>query len=440
VTLSSVLPRPRTASPALLRARDEALPLSDASIRRRIAWIWGLLFLNVLPYSAKSVLIPLPHSAGRALPQAALVVATLLAISINRRVLVRPSLFLLIMSLLAVTSAMMSVRGYFGLGSILRAARLADIVAVLWLLTPWWGRRDLLFLRYHRRALAVVVLSVGVGAILFHGKAFSEGGPGRLGGVIWPVESTLAAHMAALLAGLTIVSWFADLIRPRTAAIVAGLSVVVLVLTHTRTALVGLLVGLLVAGVSLFLSRQRVRKVFAVTIMAGGLIALSFAPFLTSWFLRGETNTDFTSLTGRVNVWTELTAQPRTEVNTIFGFGMSNDSFGGRPIDSSWYAAYLNQGLFGDVADGAGLLVLLLIAVLSPRGPRRAFALFIVTLSFVESLTQTGLGEASPYLLDLAVAASVLMMPISGPAEPVALEPGPGRASAELSSATDPGQ
>jgi hypothetical protein len=436
VTPSSLLPRRRTASATPLPARDDTISTSDASIRCRIAWIWSLLVLNVLPYSAKSVVVPLPLSVGKVITQGALAVATLLAISINRKVLIRPSFFLLIMSLLAVTSAMMSVRGYFGLGSILRAARLADVVVVLWLLTPWWGRRDLLFLRYHRRALSVVLLSVGVGAVLFHGKAFSEGGPGRLGGVIWPVESTLVAHCAALLAGITIVSWFAHLIRPRTAAIVAGLSVIVLVSTHTRTALVGLLAGLVVAGVSLLLSRQRVRKVFAVTILAGGLIALSFAPFLSSWFLRGQSTAAFSSLTGRVSVWRELTAQPRAEVNTIFGFGMSNDSFNGRPIDSSWYASYLNQGLFGDVAIGAGLLVILLIAVLSPRGPRRAFALLIVTLSFVESLTQTGLGEASPYLLDLAVAASVLMMPITGPAEPVAL----GRGPAELVSAPDSGQ
>lgn len=424
MTTVGVLRQRRTPGRAVLRSRDDVLPLSDTAVRRRIAWIWALLFVNVMPYSAKSVLVPFPTSVGKVITQGALALATLLALSVNRKVLLRPNLFLLIMSVLAVTSAMMSVRGYFGLGSILRAARLADMVAVLWLLTPWWGRRDLLFLRYQRRAMGAVLIVVGIGAVVFHGKAFSDEGSGRLGGVIWPVPTTQVAHYAAVLAGVTIVLWFAHLVRPRTTAIVVGLSVVALVLTHTRTALVGMLAGVLVAGLSLFLSRQRVRKAFAVTVVSGGLIAFSFAPFLTAWFLRGQTASQFDSFTGRANVWAELVAQPRTEVNTIFGYGMSNDSFAGLAIDSSWYATYLNQGLVGDVADGAVLLALLLIAALSPRGPRRAVALFMVTFCFISSFTETGLGEASPYLLDLAVAASVLMAPLTESSEPLELGSG----------------
>ena len=57
------------------------------------------------------------------------------------------------------------------------------------------------------------------------------------------------------------------------------------------------------------------------------------------------------------------------------------------------------------------LLLLLLIAAFSPRGPRRATALFLVVYCLIASFTETGLGEASPYLLDLAVAMSLLMMP-----------------------------
>jgi len=406
----------RTPSPALLRFQAP-LSLSDTQIRRRIGWIWGLMFLNVLPYSAKSVLVPMPISIGKVVTECALIVALILALSINRKVLVRPNLFLAIMTLLCVTSVMMSVRGYFGLGSFVRAGRLVEMVAVLWLLTPWWGRKDLLFLQFHRRAQAAVLVVVAAGAILFHGRAFSEEGASRLGGVIWPVPPTQVAHYAAILAGTTIVLWFVSLIRPRTAAVVTLLSVCVLLLTHTRTALVALLMGVLVAGVSLFLSRQRVRKFLAVTVVVGGLIALSFAPFLSSWFLRGQSSSQLTNFTGRATVWSQLEAQPRTEVNTIFGYGMSNDSFNGLPIDSSWLSTYLDQGLFGDVLDGAMLLALLLLALLSPRGPRRAVALFMVTYCLIASFTETGLGEASPYLLDLSMAASVLMMPLR-PAAP----------------------
>ncbi|HUA94487.1 MAG TPA: O-antigen ligase family protein, partial [Acidimicrobiales bacterium] len=242
--------------------------------------------------------------------------------------------------------------------------------------------------------------------------AFAQAGGDRLGGAIWPVPPTQVAHYAAVLAGTTTVLWFAGLLRARSAAVIVVVSMVLLLLSHTRTALIAFLVAVMVAGLSLFLSRRRVRKALLVTVVVGGLVALSFAPFLTSWFNRGE-NGHLTELSGRANVWTQLVAQPRTEVNTVFGYGMSNDSYQGLPIDSSWYATYLDQGLFGDVVDGAVLLLLLLIALFSPRGPRRAVAIFLVVYCFIASFTETGLGEASPYLLDLAVAMSVLMTPVT---------------------------
>ena len=33
----------------------------------------------------------------------------------------------------------------------------------------------------------------------------------------------------------------------------------------------------------------------------------------------------------------------------IFGFGLSNKSYNGLPVDSNWLACYLDQGLFGVV-------------------------------------------------------------------------------------------
>ncbi len=408
--------RVRTPSPALVRARAAVLPRSDAAVARRIGWIWGLLFLNVLTYSEKSVLVPLPLTAGKVITQGSLGVALILILTVNRRLLVRPNLFLFFMSVLCVTSVMMSVRGYFGFGSVVRAARLVGMVGILWLLTPWWGRRDLLFLKYHRRAMAAVLGVVVVGAIIFHHHAFDQAGGNRLGGAIWPVPPTQVAHYAAILAGTSVVLWFGGLLRARSAAVIASVSVVLLLLTHTRTALIAFLVAVLVAGLSLFASRRRVRKALLVTAVIGGLVALSFAPFLTAWFTRGESNSELTALSGRTNVWTALVAQPRTEVNTLFGYGMSNDSFQGLPIDSSWYSTYLDQGLFGDAVDAAVLLLLLLVALFTPRGPRRAVAIFLVVYCFLASFTETGLGEASPYLLDLAVAMSVLMAPVAADA------------------------
>jgi len=415
VSIPATLIRRRTPSPALLRAESEAATPTDATVRRRIGWIWGLLFLNVLPYANKSVLVPLPTSIGKVITQGALGVALILALSINRRVLVRPNLFLFLMTVLCVTSLMMSVRGYFGFGSMVRAGRLVGMIGVLWLLTPWWGRRDLLLLKFHRRALAIVLVTVIVGLVIFPGSALGQAGGGRLGGVIWPIPPTQVAHYAAVLAGTTVLLWFTGLVKARPALIMGFGGVGILIFSHTRTALIAFLAALLVASLSLFVSRKRVRKALLVTVVIGGLIALTFAPFLSTWFTRGQSTQEFTNLTGRATVWSALEAQPRTEVNTVFGYGMSNDSFNGLPIDSSWFSTYLDQGLFGDVMDGSVLLLLLLVAFFSPRGPRRAVALFMVVYCFIASFTESGLGEASPYLLDLAVAMSVLMMPLTAP-------------------------
>ena len=58
----------------------------------------------------------------------------------------------------------------------------------------------------------------------------------------------------------------------------------------------------------------------------------------------------------------------------------------------------------------AAILVFLLItAYFQPRGLRRALALFLVTYCLVASFTEVGFTDVSIYLLDLTVAASLLV-------------------------------
>ena len=54
----------------------------------------------------------------------------------------------------------------------------------------------------------------------------------------------------------------------------------------------------------------------------------------------------------------------------------------------------------------------------------RACALFLITYCGLASYTEAGLGDASPYLLHLALAASLLVAP-SAPAAPEAEPPAP---------------
>jgi hypothetical protein len=399
--------RLRAASRVIARA-NSSLP-TDREVRRRLAWIWGLLFVNVLAYTEAPVIIPIPSALGKSLTQGALILALGLTLMLNRRLVVRPNGFLVLFSVFCALSVVMSVHMFFGFGSIVRAARLSVFVLVLWLLTPWWGRRDLLFARIHRRALMIVLGSVLVAMVIAPGKAFAQAGGGRLGGALWAIPPTQVAHYAAVFTGITVVMWFSGMLKPRGAAVAASVGVGVLLLTHTRTALIGLLVGVLVAGLSLFASRKRVRRAFLITLLVAILVTTLFAPFVSRWFTRGESAREVSNLTGRTAVWTALVHQPRSEVNTLFGYGMSNDSFNGLPIDSSWLSIYLDQGLVGDAIVAVALLLLLLLALLAPRGPARAMALFLIIYCLIASYTETGLGDPSPYLLDLTVTMSLLM-------------------------------
>jgi hypothetical protein len=138
---------------------------------------------------------------------------------------------------------------------------------------------------------------------------------------------------------------------------------------------------------------------------------MTLSGFLLNWLARGEGTQELSDLTGRTEVWTPLLAFPRDRFQEIFGFGLSNDSFDGLPIDSNWLASYDAQGLFGVVICAAMLIFLLVVAYFQPRGVQRALALFLLTYCLVASVTEVGFTDASPYLLELALAASLLVPP-----------------------------
>lgn len=380
---------------------------------RRVSLIWSLLFFNAL-IPAQGTFLPIPHRVAQLMTQGALFIALVLALTINPRMRIRPSWFLGLYTLLAITSLTMSVR-LIGLGTAFRSFRLIGFLVVLWLLTPWWGRRDLLVLRTQIRCLLVIVGSIVLGLLVSPGHALAEG---RLVGTLWPIPAPQVAHYAAELAGLTIVLWSCRLIAPRRALIVTVPAFLVLVLSHTRTGLVAMAVGLLVAGISLFLSRRRVRKTFATALIVV-VIAIPASPLLASWLARGESGQQISQLTGRTKAWSAVLSTPRPATNLLLGDGLSNDSvvnssnpsMNGLPIDSSWISIYQDQGIVGEVLVGGMLLLLLLTALTRARGPTRALALFLIVYCLIAGTDESGLGGASQYLLDLTVAASLLRFP-----------------------------
>ena len=84
------------------------------------------------------------------------------------------------------------------------------------------------------------------------------------------------------------------------------------------------------------------------------------------------------------------------------------------PIDSNWLASYQTQGIFGVVVCAAILLFLLVAAYFQPRGVQRALALFLVAYCLVASFTEVGFTDASMYLLELTLAASLLVPSATG--------------------------
>ena len=372
--------------------------------------VWMALFLNVLAFSGLPTLIPIPTTVGQLVTQGALILALLLALLANPRGVIRPNLFLVLLSALAVVALMVSIHNQFMLGSTFRACRLIGFTTVLWLLTPWWGRSDFPLLRAHITCLRIVICSVLIGAVVAPGAAFSY--EGRLSGALWPIPPTQVAHYAAVLLGCTVLLWFGGAIRGRTTLLTLIGAGAALVGAHTRTALLAMTVSLAVAGASMFMGHARVRRTSALLVVVGVIVASFFAPLIVNWLWRGQSLEEASQLTGRTKVWTEILGLQRPWLEEVFGSGLSNKSFNGLAIDSNWLAVYLDQGWFGVAIDAALLLILIFLAVTYQRGLRRAIALFLVAYCLVASITETGLGDASPYLLELIVAASLLAAPI----------------------------
>src|SRR4029079_6254829 len=126
---------------------------------------------------------------------------------------------------------------------------------------------------------------------------------------------------------------------------------------------------------------------------------------------RGQDSTQVTELTGRTKVWSAVMAQHRPPLENWFGSGMSNMSFNGLAIDSNWVATFQDQGWFGVILEALLFVFLLVVAIAHGHGPHKAISLFRIVYCLFASITEAGLDGPSAYLLDLMVAASLLVTP-----------------------------
>jgi hypothetical protein len=389
------------------RALTRNLPeVRERSVRGRIKIAYSLLCFNTLTFFPGYSVVPIPGKVGKGIAQVALPIAVLILLTINPKLKFRPNVYLCIVSLLVVDAAVTAFASLH-LGTMLRTFRLAEFVAALWLLTPWWGRRDMLLFKCHLGFLYAIVGSVLLGILVSPGKAFAF--QGRLTGDLWPVFPTGIAQWAAVAAGLTVLLWLGRQISGRLASIGIFFAVTALILTHTRTALAAGVVGFLIAGLSLFTADARVRKFFGTALVAVSVAVLTLAGAITTWLARGEGTAGLTSLTGRTNFWALVLNLPRNKFQEIFGFGLSNASVNGLPIDSNWLSSYMQEGLLGVILCALTLVYLFAACLFQPPGLRRALALFLVTYVLVASFTEDAFTDVSMYMMHLTIAASLLV-------------------------------
>ncbi|MEV6905601.1 O-antigen ligase domain-containing protein [Amycolatopsis sp. NPDC051071] len=375
---------------------------------KAVALVWALLILNTLGSTGATTVIPIPRSVIQLVTMGSLVLAFCVALVLNVRLRIRPSAYLLLLTVLAILSLLASLNLEVGYGALFRCFRFGLFVSTLWLLTRWWDG-GIRLVRHHIRTYSVVLVTVVVGLAASPGMALAEEYGGRLTGTLWPLTPPQVGQYAAVVIGLTLLLWLGGELDRLNALIVIVPSFGILLLTHTRTAMLGLIAGVLLALLSLWMSSARARKVFAGVALTAAVVAVALGSLLQAWFLRGQSEENFSSLTGRAKVWDALLSDPRTLGEYIFGVGLTNKSYIGLPIDNSWLAVYHEQGYVGIAIVAAFMLVLIVVAALRPPSLARACAIFLITYCLSASYTEAGLGDASPYLLHLALAASLLV-------------------------------
>jgi hypothetical protein len=379
-------------------------------VPRLVGLAWGFLLVNTLGFNASTLIIPFPHAVGQVVTMGLLLAAFAIALLLNPRIRLRPSAYLVLLTVLALVATASSLRLESGLGSLLRCFRLLVFVATLWLLSAWW-RGDLRFVKFHLRAIVAVLSTVLAGLVISPGAAFS-GPEGRLVGALWPIPAPQVGMYCAVGIGLSVLLWLNRSLDGRSALVISVPAAGLLLLSHTRTALLGLVVALLVAGVTSMFTQSRVRRFLGATLGLGAVVAVLFGAGVQKWLLRGQDSQQLTSLTGRAGVWDALLARDRSLDELVMGVGLTDKSFGGLPIDSAWLSVYNELGWSGVVIVACILGSLLCAAALRTPSAQRTIAIFLIVYSCVASYTEVGLGDASPYLLNLFVAAALIAVPV----------------------------
>src|SRR6185312_4387686 len=126
-----------------------------------------------------------------------------------------------------------------------------------------------------------------------------------------PSPPTQVAHYAGVLSGMMIVAWLSGVVKTRPALATAAAGFVIVLLTHTRTATIGLVVGVTAAMLSLVVVRRRARRCLVMLLVVAALAAGPFGGLVSTWFDRGQSSEELSGLTGRAKVWDQIVNEHR---------------------------------------------------------------------------------------------------------------------------------
>ena len=233
--------------------------------------------------------------------------------------------------------------------------------------------------------------------------------------MLWPIPPTQVAHYAAVTTGLVIVLWLGGRLRGRvTLAVVVGAGTILL-LTHTRTALLAMILGVFIAGLSLIAAKARIRKFFAAAGAVMAIAIITVSSVITTWLARGE-GTTAADQSHRPDQG--LGSPSRLSTRQVPG------DLRFRPVEQfvQWpphrqQLAFLLPGtgaLWGGPLRDDPALPARDAPTSSHAASQRALALFLVTYCLVASFTEDGFTDVTPYLLDLTLAASLLVPSAAG--------------------------
>ncbi len=424
------LVRPKNGRPLLLAEPDGGLePLPD-KIRRYATWSWISLLVSILPWSFTQTgrITFISKRPEQVLVVCSLGVAFYFGYKANSRFKLAHAWPVVLYSAMAVIALFPPLGGRAGLGSLFRAIRFLLTLVLLLQLVPIFARDRYIPLRGHFLVMKITVVSSLVSLAV--GRGFD--GEGRLITQLPAFPAPGLAQWTSLFCFLLIFLMLNRAIPVRSGMAWLAASGLCLFLSHSRTPLVAGGAGFVAGLVAMFVSSQRARRFVSWVMFLVPVSALMFGPAVQAWFLRGQDQSQISTLTGRTKAWAKVYSFPRDVYSRLFGVGLTDKSIEGLPIDSGYLSVYHEQGRVG-VAIMTLIFVVYLARILSRRpSAARAMALFLVVYVLIASYTETGIGDMSGYVLHLVMAMVLVVVPVVTPAdEPAPLGPaGPSAAGA----------